>query len=47
MNLNGRNVTLHDMSLRDGMHPKRHQISLEQMVTVATRSTMPACRSSR
>lgn len=29
-------ITLHEMSLRDGMHPKRHQISLEQMVTVAT-----------
>ena len=29
-------VTLHDMSLRDGMHPKRHQITLEQMIAVAT-----------
>jgi 4-hydroxy-2-oxovalerate/4-hydroxy-2-oxohexanoate aldolase len=29
-------VTLHDMSLRDGMHPKRHQITLEQMVNIAT-----------
>ncbi len=29
------NVTLHDMSLRDGMHPKRHQISIEQMVSIA------------
>ncbi|NWC59634.1 4-hydroxy-2-oxovalerate aldolase, partial [Pseudomonas veronii] len=36
MNLNNKRVTLHDMSLRDGMHPKRHQISLEQMVSVAT-----------
>ena len=36
MNLTGRKVTLHDMSLRDGMHPKRHQISLEQMITVAS-----------
>jgi 4-hydroxy-2-oxovalerate/4-hydroxy-2-oxohexanoate aldolase len=31
-----RRVTLHDMSLRDGMHPKRHQITLEQMVNIAT-----------
>jgi 4-hydroxy-2-oxovalerate/4-hydroxy-2-oxohexanoate aldolase len=29
-------VTLHDMSLRDGMHPKRHQITLEQMLNIAT-----------
>ncbi len=36
MDLKGRKVTLHDMSLRDGMHPKRHQISLEQMISVAT-----------
>jgi 4-hydroxy-2-oxovalerate/4-hydroxy-2-oxohexanoate aldolase len=34
--LRGTKVVLHDMSLRDGMHPKRHQISIEQMVTVAT-----------
>jgi 4-hydroxy-2-oxovalerate/4-hydroxy-2-oxohexanoate aldolase len=31
-----RKVTLHDMSLRDGMHPKRHQLTVEQMVSVAT-----------
>lgn len=36
MNLAGKNVVLHDMSLRDGMHPKRHQISLEQMIAIAT-----------
>jgi 4-hydroxy-2-oxovalerate/4-hydroxy-2-oxohexanoate aldolase len=36
MNLEGKRVTLHDMSLRDGMHPKRHQISLDQMIAVAT-----------
>ncbi len=31
-----RRLLLHDMSLRDGMHAKQHQISLEQMVAVAT-----------
>ncbi|MEH6577176.1 MAG: 4-hydroxy-2-oxovalerate aldolase [Amphritea sp.] len=36
MNLEGKKVVLHDMSLRDGMHAKRHQISLEQMVDIAT-----------
>ncbi len=33
--LNGRRITLHDMTLRDGMHPKRHQMTLEQMKTIA------------
>jgi 4-hydroxy-2-oxovalerate/4-hydroxy-2-oxohexanoate aldolase len=32
----GRNVKLHDMCLRDGMHSMRHQISLEQMIAVST-----------
>lgn len=32
----GRKVKLHDMCLRDGMHPKRHQISIDQMIDVAT-----------
>ena len=36
MNLRGKRVTLHDMSLRDGMHPKRHQITLDQMFAIAT-----------
>jgi len=36
MNLRGRTVKLHDMCLRDGMHAKGHQISLEQMVSVAS-----------
>ena len=36
MNLSGRKVTLHDMCLRDGMHPKRHQISTAQMIDIAT-----------
>jgi 4-hydroxy-2-oxovalerate/4-hydroxy-2-oxohexanoate aldolase len=29
-------IIIHEMSLRDGMHPKRHQISLDEMVSVAT-----------
>ncbi|MCX7662861.1 MAG: 4-hydroxy-2-oxovalerate aldolase [Tepidimonas fonticaldi] len=33
--LEGRRITLHEMCLRDGMHPKRHQITLEQMPTLA------------
>ena len=28
-------IKLHDMCLRDGMHPKRHQISLAQMASIA------------
>jgi 4-hydroxy-2-oxovalerate/4-hydroxy-2-oxohexanoate aldolase len=36
MNLSGKSVTLHDNCLRDGMHPKQHQISIEQMVNIAT-----------
>jgi len=36
MDLLRRRVVLHDMSLRDGMHPKRHQISVDDMVRVAT-----------
>jgi 4-hydroxy-2-oxovalerate/4-hydroxy-2-oxohexanoate aldolase len=35
MNLNGTRVLVHDMTLRDGMHPKRHQMTLEQMTTIA------------
>ena len=36
MNLTGKKVKLHDMCLRDGMHAKRHQISIEQMISVAS-----------
>jgi 4-hydroxy-2-oxovalerate/4-hydroxy-2-oxohexanoate aldolase len=36
MDLKDRKITVHDMSLRDGMHAKRHQISIEQMVSVAS-----------
>src|SRR2546422_7486659 len=35
MNLKGTRITVHDMTLRDGMHPKRHQMTLEQMKAVA------------
>jgi hypothetical protein len=30
MDLKGKSITVHDMCLRDGMHPKRHQISLSR-----------------
>jgi 4-hydroxy-2-oxovalerate/4-hydroxy-2-oxohexanoate aldolase len=36
MTLKGKKILVHDMTLRDGMHPKRHQMSLEQMKAVAT-----------
>ncbi|MDN0083492.1 4-hydroxy-2-oxovalerate aldolase [Crenobacter sp. SG2305] len=29
-------IILHDMTLRDGMHPKRHQMTLDQMIDIAT-----------
>ena len=34
-NLQGKKITLHDMTLRDGMHPKRHQMTLDQMRSIA------------
>jgi 4-hydroxy-2-oxovalerate/4-hydroxy-2-oxohexanoate aldolase len=36
MSIAGKKITLHDMTLRDGMHPKRHQMTLDQMVDIAT-----------
>lgn len=33
--IKGKKITLHDMTLRDGMHPKQHQITIEQMKTIA------------
>ena len=35
MDLKGKKITVHDMCLRDGMHPKQHQITVDEMVTVA------------
>lgn len=34
--LKGRSVILHDMCLRDGMHAKKEQMSIEDMVKIAT-----------
>ncbi|MDD3445520.1 MAG: 4-hydroxy-2-oxovalerate aldolase [Zavarzinia sp.] len=34
--LKGRKVILHDMCLRDGMHAKREQITIDEMVKLAT-----------
>ncbi len=35
MDLKGRQITVHDMSLRDGMHPQRHRITIEQMKSIS------------
>lgn len=35
MTLKGKKITVHDMTLRDGMHPKRHQMTLDQMKSIA------------
>ncbi|MGH8788918.1 MAG: 4-hydroxy-2-oxovalerate aldolase [Cupriavidus necator] len=32
----GKKITVHDMTLRDGMHPKRHLMTLDQMKHIAT-----------
>ena len=34
--LKGRKIIIHDMCLRDGMHAKREQMSIEQMISIAT-----------
>lgn len=36
MDLNGKKIKIHDMSLRDGMHSIRHQFTLDQMKDMAT-----------
>jgi 4-hydroxy-2-oxovalerate/4-hydroxy-2-oxohexanoate aldolase len=36
MTLAGKKILVHDMTLRDGMHPKRHLMTLEQMRSIAT-----------
>jgi 4-hydroxy-2-oxovalerate/4-hydroxy-2-oxohexanoate aldolase len=36
MDLRGTRIVVHDMTLRDGMHPKRHQITLDQMRGIAS-----------
>lgn len=36
LSLQGKKVRLHDMTLRDGMHPKRHLMTLDQMKAIAT-----------
>jgi len=36
MKMPGTQVTLHDMSLRDGMHAKQHQITVQEMVSIAS-----------
>jgi len=36
MSMQSKKITVHDMTLRDGMHPKRHLMSLEQMTSIAS-----------
>lgn len=35
MDLKGKKIIVHDNTLRDGMHPKQHQITMDQMLAVA------------
>ena len=43
LNLKGIKIKVHDMSLRDGMHPKRHQITIEQMKSIAQGLDQAGC----
>ena len=43
LNLKGIKIKVHDMSLRDGMHPKRHQITSEQMKSIAQGLDQAGC----
>lgn len=36
VNITDKKIIIHDMCLRDGMHAKREQVSVEQMVKIAT-----------
>lgn len=36
MDLTGKKITLHDMTLRDGMHPKRHQMTIDEMKSISS-----------
>ena len=35
LTLKGKKIKVHDMTLRDGMHPKRHLMTLDQMKSIA------------
>ncbi|MDM4772290.1 4-hydroxy-2-oxovalerate aldolase [Solimonas sp. SE-A11] len=43
LNLKGIKIKVHDMSLRDGMHPKRHQITIDQMKSIAQGLDQAGC----
>ena len=36
MTIKDKKITIHDMSLRDGMHSVAHQFTIEQMVSLST-----------
>ena len=35
-------IIVHDMTLRDGMHPQRHQTSIEQMIAITANQAIAA-----